>query len=197
MPVDVLDPATALVLVDLQKGITALPTVHDPAVVVARAALLAAAAHRAGRPVVRVRIEFSPDGGDLLRGRTDSPGPAVAQPADFSELDPRVPISSSDLHVAKRGWDAFTGTELDSRLRRRGVRSVVVAGIATSIGVESTARTARELGYEVVVAHDAVTDLVGSAHTNALEVILPRIARLETAAALADLLAEPTSSAAA
>ena len=188
MPVDALDPATALVLVDLQKGITALPTVHDPAVVVARGALLVGAAHRAGRPVVRVRTEFSPDGGDLLRARTDSPGPAVAQSADFSELDPRVPVSPSDLHVAKRGWDAFTGTELDSRLRRRGVRSVVVAGIATSIGVESTARTARELGYEVVVAHDAVTDLVAAAPGNSLEVTLPRIARLDAAATLADLL---------
>ncbi len=191
MPVDVLDPTTALVLVDLQKGITALPTVHDPADVVARAAQLADAARRAGRLVVRVRVDLAPDGGDLLHGRTDSPGPAVAQAADFSELDPRVPDSSADLHVVKRGWDAFTGTELDSRLRRRGVRAVVIAGIATSIGVESTARTARELGYEVVVAHDAVTDLVASAHANALDVILPRIARLESAAVLADLLARP------
>lgn len=189
MPVDTLEPTTALVLVDLQKGITGLPTVHDPAEVVVRAAALADAAHRAGRPVVRVRVEFSPDGGDALGGRTDSPGPAVAPGADFAELDPRVPVGDGDLHVVKRGWDAFTGTELDSRLRRRGVRSVVLAGIATSIGVESTARTARELGYEVVVAHDAVTDLVAAAHSNSLEVILPRIARLRSAQVLADLLA--------
>ncbi|MGY4645083.1 isochorismatase family protein [Cellulomonas sp. URHB0016] len=189
MPVDTLDPATALVLVDLQKGITALPTVHDAAAVVARAASLADAAHRGGRPVVRVRVQFSPDGGDLLRGRTDSPGPAITPGADFADLDPRVPEAAGDLQVIKRGWDAFTGTELDSRLRRRGVRSVVVGGIATSIGVESTARTARELGYEVVVAHDAVTDLVASAHARSLDVILPRIARLESADVLAALLA--------
>ncbi|WP_149205127.1 isochorismatase family protein [Actinotalea subterranea] len=188
MPVDVLDPATALVLVDLQKGITALRTVHDPATVVARAALLADAAHRGGRPVVRIRTQFSADGGDLLRGRTDSPGPSVVQDADFAELDPRVPPTATDLHVTKRGWDAFAGTELDSRLRRRGVRSVVLAGIATSVGVESTARTARELGYEVVVAHDAVTDLVASAHANSIDVIFPRVARLDSAATLAGLL---------
>jgi len=191
-----LDPATALVLVDLQKGITGLPTVHDPATVVARAAVLADAARRGGRPVVRVRVQFSPDGGDLLRGRTDSPGPAIAPAADFAELDPRVPSAPDDLLVTKRGWDAFTGTELDSRLRRRGVRSVVIAGIATSIGVESTARTARELGYEVVIAHDAVTDLVASAHATSLDVILPRIARLESAAVLADQLAGRGSSSA-
>ena len=191
MPVDTLDPATALVLVDLQKGITALPTVHDPATVVARASALADAAHRGGRPVVRVRTRFSPDGGDLLRGRTDSPGPAITPAADFADLDPRVPEAADDLHVTKRGWDAFTGTELDSRLRRRGVRSVVIAGIATSIGVESTARTARELGYEVVVVQDAVTDLVASAHATSLEVILPRIARLESAHALAAHLSGP------
>lgn len=189
MPVDTLDPTAALVLVDLQKGITALPTVHDTGTVVARAASLADAARRGGRPVVRVRVQFSPDGGDVLRGRTDSPGPAVAPAADFAELDPRVPVAADDLLVTKRGWDAFTGTELDSRLRRRGVRAVVVAGVATSIGVESTARTARELGYEVVVAHDAVTDLVASAHDNSLEVILPRIARLESTDVLAQLLA--------
>ena len=151
--------------------------------------MLAGAAHRGGRPVVRVSIQFSPDGGDLLRGRTDSSGPAIAPGADFAELDPRVPSAADDLQVTKRGWDAFTGTELDSRLRRRGVRSVVIGGIATSIGVESTARTARELGYEVVIAHDAVTDLVASAHATSLDVILPRIARLESAAVLADQLA--------
>ncbi|MCR6688801.1 isochorismatase family protein [Cellulomonas sp.] len=189
MPVDTLDPATALVLVDLQNGITALPTVHDASLVVARAALLAEAAHRAGLPVVRVRTAFSSDGGDVLRGRTDSPGPAVTQAADFAELDARVPSDPADLVVTKRGWDAFTGTELDSRLRRRGVRCVVIAGISTSIGVESTARTARELGYEVVVAHDAVTDLVAAAHATSLEVILPRIARLDTAEAIAQCLA--------
>ncbi|WP_448630939.1 isochorismatase family protein [Cellulomonas soli] len=189
MPVDTLDRATALVLVDLQNGITALPTVHDPATILGRAALLADAARRGGRPVVRVRVEHAPDGGDVLRGRTDSPGPAVAPRADFSELDPRVPVAATDLHVVKRGWDALTGTELDSRLRRRGVRSLVLAGISTSIGVESTARTARELGYEVVVAHDAVTDLVASAHATSLDVILPRIARLESTAVLAELLA--------
>ena len=103
MPVDMLDPATALVLVDLQKGITALPTVHDTATVVARAAVLAEAAHRGGRPVVRVRTQFSPDGGDLLRGRTDSPGPAITPGADFADLDPRVPVAADDLHVTKRG----------------------------------------------------------------------------------------------
>jgi nicotinamidase-related amidase len=188
MPVDTLEPATALVLVDLQNGITSLPTVHDAATVVARAASLADAAQSAGRPVVRIRTQFSSDGGDLLRGRTDSPGPAITPGADFAELDPRVPLAPDDLLVTKRGWDAFTGTELDSRLRRRGVRSVVIAGIATSIGVESTARTARELGYEVVVAHDAVTDLVATAHATSLEVILPRIARLESAEVLAERL---------
>lgn len=188
MPVDTLDPTAALVLVDLQKGITALPTALDPGVIVERAARLVRAAHDAGRPVVRIRTAFSPDGGDVLRGRTDAPGPSVAQGSDFADLDPRVPSEPGDIVVTKRGWDAFAGTELDLQLRRRGVRSVVLAGIATSIGVESTARTARELGYEVVVAHDVVTDLVASAHATSLEVILPRIARLESVDVLAPLL---------
>ena len=189
MPVDTLDPATALVLVDLQKGITALPTVHDPATVVARAAALADAAHRGGRPVVRVRTRFSPDGGDAAPRAYRLAGTRHHARPPTSPSSTRVcPSRPTTCTSPSAGWDAFTGTELDSRLRRRGVRSVVIAGIATSIGVESTARTARELGYEVVVAHDAVTDLVASAHANSLDVILPRIARLESAEVLAERL---------
>jgi nicotinamidase-related amidase len=56
----------------------------------------------------------------------------------------------------------------------------VLAGIATSIGVESTARHANLLGYELVVARDAVSDMSAQAQAASLEVILPRIARLAT-----------------
>lgn len=184
MPVARLDDRTALVLIDLQKGITALPTVHPAAEVVGRAARLARAARERGLPVVRVRVAFSADGGDVVRARTDAPGPAITPAPDFADYDERVPDGPTDLLVTKRGWDAFHGTELDLQLRRRKITGVVLAGISTSIGVESTARSARERGYEIAVASDAVTDLVASAHENSLEVILPRIAQVDTTEAI-------------
>ncbi|XVQ87076.1 isochorismatase family protein [Microbispora siamensis] len=180
MPVTLLDDRTAVVLIDLQKGITALPTAHPVAEVAANAARLAGAARERGLPVVRVRVAFSPDGGDVLRARTDAPGPAIAPAPDFAEYDERVPDGPTDIRITKRGWDAFHGTELDLQLRRREITGIVLAGISTSIGVESTARGARERGYEIAVASDAVTDLVASAHENSLGVILPRIAQIDT-----------------
>lgn len=184
MPVDHPPTRVAVVLVDLQKGITAMPTAHPAADVVSRAADLAVAARRHGHPVIRTRVAFSADGGDTIRARTDAPPPAITPGAHFAEYDPRVPLCDTDVLITKRGWDAFYGTELDLQLRRRGVTAIVLAGIATSIGVESTARTAREHGYEIAVAADAVTDLVATAHDNSLRVILPRIARIDTTDAI-------------
>lgn len=184
MPVDRLDPGTALVLIDLQLGITAMPTVHPVAEILHRAGDLATAIRTMGMPVVRVRVAFSPDGGDLLRAPVDRPLAGAAPGPDFATYDQRVPVEPGDILITKRGWDAFHGTELDLQLRRRGITGIVFGGISTSIGVESSARTARELGYAVTVASDAVTDLVETAHENSLRVILPRIARIDTTAAI-------------
>ncbi|GAB1640647.1 isochorismatase family protein [Krasilnikovia sp. MM14-A1259] len=189
MSVDHLADRTVVVLIDLQKGITALPTVHPAADVVGRAADLARAARTRGLPVVRVRVAFSADRGDVVQGRVDAPPPAVAMAADFAAYDERVPLHDGDIRITKRGWDAFHGTELDLQLRRRRITGIVLAGISTSIGVESTARTGRELGYEIAVAGDAVTDLVAAAHDTSLQIILPRLARIDTTAAIVDALA--------
>ncbi|GAB1692730.1 isochorismatase family protein [Krasilnikovia sp. M28-CT-15] len=186
MPVDRLDQRTAVVLIDLQKGITVLPTVHPAAEVVARAADLAHAARTRGLPVIRMRVAFSADGGDVVRARTDAPPPAITPAPDFAEYDERIPVRDGDILITKRGWDAFYGTELDLQLRRRKITGIVLAGISTSIGVESTARTGREHGYEIAVASDAVTDLVASAHDTSLQIILPRIAQIDSTTAIVD-----------
>jgi nicotinamidase-related amidase len=170
----------ALVLIDLQQGIVALPLVHPAAAVLDRSAQLATAFRAAGRPVVRVRVAFSPDGGDALTAPVDAAPPAVAPGPDFATLCPEVGDGPTDLHITKRGWDAFHGTELDLQLRRRGIDTIVYAGISTSIGVESTARHGRELGYAQVFARDAMTDMVASAHDHALTTIFPRIGRVTT-----------------
>ena len=176
----VLDPATALVLIDLQRGITAMPTVHPADEIVDRAARLARAFRAHHLTVVAVRVTLSPDRGDVLRARTAASGPAANRGPDWAELRPELEIGGDDLIITKRGWNAFYGTELDLQLRRRRITGIVLAGISTSIGVESTARAANERGYELTVVTDAVTDLVAGAHSNSLDVIFPRIAELAT-----------------
>ena len=170
----------ALVLIDLQQGITALPLIHPAAGVLANAARLAEAFRARDLPVVRVRVAFSPDGGDVLKAPVDAAPPAVRPGPDFATLNPEIGDGPTDIHITKRQWDAFYGTELDLQLRRRGIATITYAGISTSIGVESTARHGRELGYAQRFAADAMTDMVASAHENAMSTIFPRIGRVRT-----------------
>ena len=182
MPVQQLDSRTALVLIDLQKGITALPTETPADLIVERAAQLALAFRERNLPVVRVRVAFSPDGGDVLRARVDAPPPSVPRPADWAELRDEIGNGATDILITKRQWDAFYGTELDLQLRRRKMTGIVLAGISTSIGVESTARHGRELDYQIAIASDAVTDMVREAHENTLTRIFPRLGQVDTTA---------------
>ena len=169
MPITQLDSVTALVLIDLQKGIVALPTVHPAADVIERSARLARAFRSKGLPVVLVNVA----GG--APGRADAAAPGGTRPADWAELVPELERAPQDYTVTKYQWGAFYGTPLDLHLRRRGVTQIVLAGISTSIGVESTARAAHELGYNVTLAVDAMTDLNADAHRNSLERIFPRL----------------------
>ncbi|MFD7668334.1 isochorismatase family protein [Streptomyces sp. NPDC059788] len=169
MPVTTLDATTALIVIDLQKGITALPTAHPSAEIVERSARLAAAFRARDLPVVLVNVA----GG--APGRTETGRPGGTPPADWAELEPGLDRQPADVTVTKQTWGAFHNTALDAELRRRGVTQVVVTGIATSIGVESTARAAHEHGYHVTVATDAVTDMDEEAHRRSLEKIFPRL----------------------
>jgi nicotinamidase-related amidase len=184
MPVQQLDARTALVLIDLQKGITAMPTLEPGDVIVQRAATLARAFRERDLPVARVRVAFSPDGGDMLRSRVDAPPLASARGPEWADLREEIGTGQHDIMITKRQWDAFYGTELDLQLRRRKITGIVLAGISTSIGVESTARHGRELGYEIAIASDAVTDTVREAHENSLTRIFPRLGQVDTSAAI-------------
>jgi nicotinamidase-related amidase len=188
MPVTTLDPRTALVLIDLQKGITALPTVHPAATVIANAAHLATAFRSASLPVVLVNVAFSPDGGDRLRNRTDAPAPNLPNNPEFSEIVPELMPQPSDIRITKRQWNAFYGTELELQLRRRGVTGIVLAGISTSIGVDSTARAAYERTFNVTLASDAMTDRDPSAHECAVTKIFPRLGEVDATSAILALL---------
>jgi nicotinamidase-related amidase len=175
-----LDPETALILIDLQHGITSLPTVAPSGQIVARGARLADAFRAHKMLVVATRVAFSPDGGDVVKTRTSEHGTEPASVPDYGALHPELNLRNDDVLITKRGWNAFYGTELDLELRRRKVTGIVLAGISTSIGVESAARAANERGYELTIATDAVTDTSERAHLNSLEVIFPRIAELAT-----------------
>jgi len=170
MSATTLDPRTALVVIDLQEGIVALPTVHPADEVVSRSARLAAAFRASGLPVVLVNVT------GMAPGRTDGgPGGAVSFPEGWADLVKDLDQQPDDITVSKQQWGAFHGTSLDMALRRRGVTQIVLAGISTSIGVESTARDAYEHGYHVTVATDAVTDTDADAHANAIGRIFPKL----------------------
>ena len=179
-----LDAATtALVLIDLQQGILPYAKApYDAAAVLANAAPLAAAFRAARAPVVLVKVGFSADGGDVLKAIVDAPNPPGAPPADWMADPAELPPQPGDIHIVKRQWGAFHGTELDLQLRRRGVRTIVLAGIATSIGVESTARVAWELGYDIVFAEDATSGPDAAMHANSFEKVFPRLGRVRRTA---------------
>ena len=175
MPLTKLDIHSALVAIDLQKGIVGLPTVHPADEIVRRTARLARAFRERSLPVVLVNVT----GG--APGRTDAGTPKFSFPADWTELVPELEQHPEDHAISKERWGAFIGTSLDDYLRERGVTQVVLTGVATSIGVESTARSAYDHGYNVVLVVDAMTDLHAEAHHHSVEKIFPRLG--ETAGA--------------
>jgi nicotinamidase-related amidase len=181
MAVTALDSNSALIVIDLQKGITTRP-IAGVADVVGNAARLAQAFRAKGLPVVLVHVI------GMAPGRTEQPRPNIQLDSDFAELDPALNRQESDIVIAKRTWRAFTGTELEQILRSRGVTEVVLCGIATSAGVESTARHAHELGFNVALVTDAMTDMSEEAHRRSTELIFPRLGETATTDELLALL---------
>lgn len=175
-----IDPRTALVLIDLQRGILAAPTQpYAAAQVLGRAVQLAESFRSHGLPVVLVRVTARPDGSDVVPGRTEVPRP-TGRPEGWDQLADELTGHPDDIVVTKRNWGAFHGTDLDVQLRRRGVTQIVLGGIATSMGVESTARAAHEHGYHVTLATDAMADMSPEAHENSVTRIFPRLGETGT-----------------
>ena len=171
---------TALILIDLQKGVVGLPLEpYDGDTVLAQGKVLAERFRAAGSPVVLVNVGFAPDFGDALKAPVDRKQKAAegGMPNDWMELCEGL-SQPSDLLITKHQWGAFYGTELDLQLRRRGVKTVVIGGISTNIGVESTARSAHEYGYEVVLVEDATASHSAAMHAFAYDNILPLLSRV-------------------
>jgi len=170
---------TALVVIDLQKGIVGMPTEpHPAALVTGNAAKLAEAFRKDHMPVFLVRVTPSADGKDALHPPSDSTMQIGARPPDWAQIVPDLGPAPSDFVITKRQWGAFTGTELDLQLRRRTINTIVLCGISTNIGVESTARFAFELGYQQIIAEDACAARSGEEHEHSMKTIFPRLARI-------------------
>ncbi|AXI03744.1 isochorismatase family protein [Aquirhabdus parva] len=177
-----LDPKTALIVIDLQKGIVSLPVVHDPLDVIAKARAIAEQFRSHQLPVILVNVAGGAPGraDQMARGE---------RPADWTDLVPELAAQPEDLRLTKRTWGAFS-TDLNAHLKGLGVTQVVIVGIATSIGVESTARQAHELGYHVSIVTDAITDTNLDAHHNSITRIFPRISETGSTQDLITLLKE-------
>ena len=175
-----LDPKkTALVLIDLQNAILGMnPVPHAAAQVVENSRKLAEAFRAHGAPVVYVRVDLN----DFLtlpvdqpHNRGDKPLPAAA-----SEITPSAGFQHGDILITKRHWGAFAGTDLEQQLKSRGIDTVVLTGISTNGGVESTARQGTGLGFAFVLVEDACSSQNAEHHRFAFENIFPRLTRVRT-----------------
>ncbi len=180
---------TALVLIDLQHGITAMPVQpHSAEAVVSAARSLAEKFREKGSPVAYVRVDLNnmlPLIVDVSHGDPNG-GPL---PAAASELVPEAGFREGDLAITKRHWGAFGETGLEKALREKGVETIVLAGLVTNFGVESTARQAVALGFQVIVIEDACSSIDAESHRFAMERILPSIGRVRKAAEIREALA--------
>lgn len=179
-----LDPrTTALVLIDVQQGTLSMPLApYDARQIIDNTARLGRHFEQTGGTVVLVRVAFAKDSVDRLQQAVDATmaTPPGGLPANWSELAPEIASLRADVLITKRQWSAFYGTELDLQLRRRGVNTIVLGGIATNFGVESTAREAWQHNYAVVVAEDATTSVNADMHHFSTKMILPRVSRVRS-----------------
>lgn len=184
MPLTALDSRTALVLIDVQEGVAAMFGRDALAVPVDNCRRLAAGFRAAKLPVVLVRVALSPDFADRPTNRIDtaprSLPPDLSPTTDLSALMPELDQQPIDLVVTKRRVSAFHGTDLGLQLRSRAITGIVLGGVATSRGVESTARAAYDHGYHVTFASDAMTDFTPAAHGRSLQLTFPHLGETDT-----------------
>jgi nicotinamidase-related amidase len=169
---------TALVVIDLQKGVVAAPTRPYPAQdVIKNAQKLVNTFRRNSMPVFLVHVDVTKETG--LRVLSDESFPRSSpMPPDWSEFVPEVTPTPTDIVITKRQWGAFYGTDLELHLRRRGIDTIVLAGISTDYGVESTARFAYEYGFQQVFAEDAMASRSDEQHNAAVNFIFRRMGRV-------------------
>ena len=186
-----IDKNTALVVIDLQKGIVGGDTAHPIKDILTKAADLIDAFHEERLPVFLVKVDPAAASGKKIR--------KDVEPYDLSKIPPEawefvdeIKSVPSDIIITKPGWNAFFGTSLDEELKQRNITGIVFCGVAASVGVEGTARAASELGYNISIAVDAVTDRTIEAYQHSINKIFPRIAETGTTSDIIVKLADRT-----
>ena len=170
MPLTTLDPSVALIVIDLQKGIVNGNFIHPIGDIIDRTRALIDVFRAKNLPVVLVNVAGRPP------GRTEQgPRSNTSFAEGWTELLPQLDQQPGDIVVTKRSWGAFATTDLEQQLKARGATQVVVTGVATSAGVEATARQAYEQGFNVTLALDAMTDIREEAHEYSIRNVFPRL----------------------
>ncbi len=175
--VTALDKQTALVLIDLQKGIVSRQTATPIKDIVANAVKLIHAFRKKGLPVIftNVIMKDSP----FSKTRKEQQMQGITPMPDFSDIIAEVAKQPEDILITKHTWSAFFETNLEEELKNRGITGIVIGGVSTSIGVEGTARSASERGYNIAFAKDAMTDTVAEAHERSVKYIFPRMGEVD------------------
>jgi nicotinamidase-related amidase len=187
--------STALVLIDLQHSIVDRQLApYSGQAVVGNCVLMAQEMRTRGGMVVFVRVLVN-DMLDLPADAPLHPPGAPAMPPDASQLVPEAGVEATDIVITKRQWGAFYGTELDQLLRRRHIKTIILGGIATNFGVESTARAAHDRGYELVFVEDAMTSMSAEAHEFACHNVFRTMGRVRTTGHVIDALQAGTGEA--
>jgi nicotinamidase-related amidase len=173
--------STALVLIDVQEGILSFPfSPHSGQAVRSAGAELAKAFRAAGGLVVLTRVVYASDFADALQQPVDNPLPGGPLPSNWSVFSPELAVSAKDVILDKRNWGAFYGTDLELQLVRRGIKTIVIGGVATNMGVESTARDAHERNYHLIFADGAISSMSEDMHKFAMGTIFPLIGRIKS-----------------
>lgn len=175
--VTAIDKKTALVLIDLQKGIAKNPALTSMADVLKNVSRLVDAFRQNDLPVVVVHVE--PGQAKWTKARKDDKRPSQSPAPDATQILEEIKTQPGDIFITKHTWGAFYETPLDRELKERNITGIVLAGVSTSIGVEGTARGASERGYNITFAQDAMTDTVAEAHERSVKYIFPRMGEVD------------------
>jgi nicotinamidase-related amidase len=174
-----IDPkSAALVLIDIQKGISGMPLApFTGGQVIASARALSEYFRRLGALVVLVNVAY-PSAQHKPEVDFAMPMPDIMPPG-WDELADGLG-EPGDVRITKRGWSAFASTDLDQKLKAKGIRTLVLGGIATNFSVEATAREAVGLNYSVIFASDVMTTFSAQHQDFALQNIFPMIGRVRS-----------------
>ena len=169
---------TALILIDLQNGIVNRKTQpYSADEVIERSRKLAEAFRAKSAPVIYIHVIAA----DMLDLPTEVPTSMDrGAPASANDIAGATGMQSGDLLIAKRHWGAFAQTNLEAELHRREIKTIVLAGIATNMGVESTLRQGTGLGFGFVTVENACGTYTAEMHEFAFRNIFPRLSMVRT-----------------